>query len=142
MTTTLSAPAVDLPDRLGMSALHLLRRARHLIAFYSHDGDGFGKASTGFSLEGAIYSAAGFLEGPTALRDPESPAEVDLFLRCNGAFGALARVLGACEKPAGRAYIAVVEANFTLDTASALALLDRAAAALEASPLTPVGGDR
>lgn len=142
MTITLPAPTIDFPDRLDLTALDLLHRARRLIGFYGHDGDGFGKASTGFSLEGAIYSAAGFLEGPTALRDPEDAAEVDLFLRCNGAFGAIARVLGACEKPAGRAYIAVVEANFTLDTAGALVLLDRASAALEASLLTPVGGDR
>ena len=142
MTTLQTAPIIDFPDRLDLSALGLLRRARRLIGFYGHDGDGFGKPSTGFSLEGAIYHAAGFHEGPTALRDPESPAEVDLFLRCNGAFGAIARVLGACEKPAGRAYIAVVEANFTLDAVSALALLDRAVAALEASLLVSVGGDR
>lgn len=142
MTTTLPAPTIDFPDRLGLSALDLLRRARRLIGFYGHDSDGFGKPSTGFSLEGAIYHAAGFLEGPTALRDPEDPAEVDLFLRCNAAFGAIARVLGADEKPAGRAYIAVVEANFVLDTVGAVNLLDRAAAELETSLLVSVGGGR
>lgn len=142
MTITLPAPTIGFPDRLDLSALDLLHRARRLIGFYGHDGDGFGKPATGFSLEGAIYHAAGFLEGPTALRDPESPAEVDLFLRCNAAFGAIARVLGACEKPAGRAYIAVVEANFVLDTVGAVVLLDRAAAELETSLLVSPGSIR
>lgn len=131
MTATLPTPTIDFPDRLDLTALDLLHRARRLIGFYGHDGDGFGKPSTGFSLEGAIYHAAGFLEGPTALRDPESPAEVDLFLRCNGAFGAIARVLGADEVPAARAYIAVIEANAGLDQANAVLLLDQAVRAAE-----------
>jgi hypothetical protein len=137
MTLTVEAPA-EFVNRIDMTVVDILCRARRLVASYGHDGDGFGKASTGFSIEGAVYFAAGFHQGPYDLRDPEAD-EIDLFKRCNTAFGVIARLLGADAVPAGRAYIAVIEANSVLNQADAVLLLDRAAVAAKTLLLVGAG---
>lgn len=109
-------------------SLTILRAARSLIARCGWQSDHLGSPFAGYCTAGAVYEAAGFLDGNT-IRDPRTPDDLDTWEAATDAFAVLAQVLGiGCKRRA--AFAAITEWNSVVPQSAAevLAVFDRAIA--------------
>lgn len=111
-------------------SLTILRAARSLIARCGWQPDHLGSPFAGYCIAGAVYEAAGFLNG-SEIRDPRTPDELNTWEAATDAFAALAQTLGIGVKRRA-AFAAITEWNSAVpqNRDEVLAVFDRAIAAL------------